>query len=45
MSDAATGEESYVYAVSCRRLGLLKIGVADDPGKRLRELQVVRRPS
>jgi hypothetical protein len=40
MSGAATGEGSYVYAVSCRRLGLLKIGVADDPGKRLRELQV-----
>jgi hypothetical protein len=40
MSGAATGEGSYVYAVSCRRLGLFKIGVADDPGKRLRELQV-----
>ena len=28
------------YVISCRRLGLLKIGVAEDAGKRLRELQV-----
>ncbi len=34
------GEETYVYVISCRRLERLKIGVADDPGKRLRELQV-----
>jgi len=29
-----------VYAISCQRLGLLKLRVADEPGKRLRELQV-----
>ena len=40
MSSAANSEGTYVYAISCRRLGLLKIGVADEPRKRLRELQV-----
>ncbi len=40
MSGAADSEGTYVYAISCRRLGLLKIGVADQPRKRLRELQV-----
>jgi Meiotically up-regulated gene 113 len=34
------GAGTVVYVISCRRLGLLKIGVAEDAGKRLRELQV-----
>lgn len=34
------GGTAVVYVISCRRLGLLKIGVAEDAGKRLRELQV-----
>jgi hypothetical protein len=40
MGRAARGETAVVYVISCRRLSLLKIGVAEDEGKRLRELQV-----
>jgi Homeodomain-like domain len=35
-----SGAEAYVYLISCKRLGLAKIGVAGDARKRLRELQV-----
>ena len=40
MGGAARAEKAVVYVISCRRVGLLKIGVADDGRKRLRELQV-----
>jgi len=40
MGGEMRGAGTVVYVISCRRLGLLKIGVAEDAGKRLRELQV-----
>jgi Meiotically up-regulated gene 113 len=40
MGGAMRGGTAVVYVISCRRLGLLKIGVSEDAGKRLRELQV-----
>jgi len=39
VSDEANGAEVYLYVISCR-LEPAKIGVAGDPEKRLRELQV-----
>src|SRR6266581_4238614 len=40
MGGETRGAGTVVYVISCRRLSLLKIGVAEDAGKRLRELQV-----
>ena len=40
MSGSAAGEEACVYVISSRRVDLVKIGVAADARKRLRELQV-----
>jgi len=40
MGGAMRGGTAVAYVISCRRLGLLKIGVAEDARKRLRELQV-----
>jgi hypothetical protein len=40
MGGEMRGAGTVVYVISCRRLGLLKIGVAEDARKRLRELQV-----
>jgi hypothetical protein len=39
VSDDASGDETYLYVISCR-LDRIKIGVAGDAEKRLRELQV-----
>ena len=40
MSGKLSGAEAHVYVISCRRLDLVRIGVAGDARKRLRELQV-----